>query len=69
MTIGVSLVKDTMELIITLTIYFQPHQFDECRFDVSVNDCLWYLRAQNEDDRQKWIETLHVHRVSIFGSI
>ncbi|XP_071167056.1 ceramide transfer protein-like isoform X1 [Mytilus edulis] len=40
-----------------------PHQFDECRFDVSVNDCMWYLRAASEDDRNRWISAIELHRV------
>jgi len=43
--------------------FFQPHQFDECRFDVSVNDCMWYLRANSEDDRSRWISAIELHRV------
>ena len=31
---------------------------DELRFDVSVNDCSWYLRAQSVEDRQRWIDAL-----------
>ncbi|VDI63037.1 Hypothetical predicted protein, partial [Mytilus galloprovincialis] len=40
-----------------------PHQFNECRFDVNVNDCTWYLRAANEDNRNRWINTIELHRV------
>lgn len=36
----------------------RPHEFDECRFDVSVNDCVWYLRADTAEERQKWVEVL-----------
>ena len=43
--------------------YFQPHQFDECRFDVAVNDSVWYLRGESEDDRQIWIDHIECHRV------
>ena len=23
------------------------HEFDDCRFDVGINDCIWYLRARS----------------------
>uniref|UniRef100_A0A8C7ZXK2 Ceramide transfer protein n=1 Tax=Oryzias sinensis TaxID=183150 RepID=A0A8C7ZXK2_9TELE len=42
-----------------------PHEFDECRFDISVNDSVWYLRAEDPEHRQRWIESIEVHRVSI----
>ena len=42
----------------------QAHEFDECRFDIGVNDCLWYLRARNEEERLQWIEAIEQHRVS-----
>lgn len=48
-------------------ISFQPHQFDECRFDVAVNDSVWYLRAENEDERQIWIDEIDNHRQTESG--
>lgn len=36
---------------------------DDCRFDIKVNDCVWYLRAKSEDERQKWIEILEEYKV------
>uniref|UniRef100_A0A0F7Z6I2 Ceramide transfer protein n=1 Tax=Micrurus fulvius TaxID=8637 RepID=A0A0F7Z6I2_MICFL len=39
-----------------------PHEFDECRFDISVNDSVWYLRAQHPDHRQQWIEAIEQHK-------
>ncbi|CAH1796344.1 unnamed protein product [Owenia fusiformis] len=44
-----------------------PHEFDECRFDVSVNDCLWYLRTESVEDRQRWIDGLELHRQAESG--
>ncbi|XP_059906572.1 ceramide transfer protein-like isoform X1 [Gadus macrocephalus] len=38
------------------------HEFDECRLDISVNDSLWYLRAQDPEHRNKWIDSIEVHR-------
>lgn len=46
---------------------FQPHQFDECRFDVSVNDSVWYLRADSEEERQVWIYAIDNHRQTESG--
>uniref|UniRef100_A0A3P9GXE9 Ceramide transfer protein n=1 Tax=Oryzias latipes TaxID=8090 RepID=A0A3P9GXE9_ORYLA len=46
-----------------------PHEFDECRFDISVNDSVWYLRAEDPEHRQRWIESIEVHRAeSGYGS-
>uniref|UniRef100_A0A3P9M3R2 Ceramide transfer protein n=1 Tax=Oryzias latipes TaxID=8090 RepID=A0A3P9M3R2_ORYLA len=46
-----------------------PHEFDECRFDISVNDSVWYLRAEDPGHRQRWIESIEVHRAeSGYGS-
>ncbi|XP_041373633.1 ceramide transfer protein-like [Gigantopelta aegis] len=44
-----------------------PHQFDECRFDVSVNDSVWYLRAESVDERQQWIDAVELHRQAESG--
>ncbi|XP_057286951.1 ceramide transfer protein-like [Pezoporus wallicus] len=43
-----------------------PHDFDECRFDISVNDSVWYLRAQDPDHRQQWIDAIEQHKVRLF---
>ncbi|CAN9504337.1 unnamed protein product [Ophioblennius macclurei] len=39
-----------------------PHEFDECRLDISVNDSVWYLRAQDPEHRHQWIESIELHR-------
>ncbi|KAM4052628.1 ceramide transfer protein isoform 1-T1 [Anomaloglossus baeobatrachus] len=39
-----------------------PHEFDECRFDISVNDSVWYLRAQDPEHRQSWIDAIEQHK-------
>ncbi|KAH1001289.1 ceramide transfer protein isoform X2 [Dendroctonus ponderosae] len=41
----------------------KPHEFDECRFDVAVNDCVWYLRADSVEIKQGWLEALESCRV------
>uniref|UniRef100_A0A8C2JL11 Ceramide transporter 1a n=1 Tax=Cyprinus carpio TaxID=7962 RepID=A0A8C2JL11_CYPCA len=47
----------------------KPHEFDECRFDISVNDSIWYLRAENPLLRQQWIDTIELHKAeSGYGS-
>uniref|UniRef100_A0A674PRH7 Ceramide transfer protein n=1 Tax=Takifugu rubripes TaxID=31033 RepID=A0A674PRH7_TAKRU len=46
-----------------------PHEFDECRFDISVNDSLWYLRAEDPEHRLQWIESIELHKAeSGYGS-
>lgn len=37
---------------------------DECRFDISVNNTVWYLRAENSEDKKNWVEVLKSFRVS-----
>ncbi|XP_040434274.1 ceramide transfer protein-like isoform X5 [Falco naumanni] len=47
----------------------KPHDFDECRFDISVNDSVWYLRAQDPDHRQQWVDAIEQHKTeSGYGS-
>ncbi|KAJ9586545.1 hypothetical protein L9F63_028411, partial [Diploptera punctata] len=41
----------------------KPHDFDECRFDVSVNDCVWYLRAETPEEKQRWVDVLDAYKV------
>uniref|UniRef100_A0A8C5I5F8 Ceramide transfer protein n=1 Tax=Gouania willdenowi TaxID=441366 RepID=A0A8C5I5F8_GOUWI len=46
-----------------------PHEFDECRFDISVNDSVWYLRAEDPEQRLQWIESIEFHKAeSGYGS-
>ncbi|XP_026673401.1 collagen type IV alpha-3-binding protein isoform X2 [Ceratina calcarata] len=41
----------------------KAHELDECRFDVSVNDCLvWYLRASNPEEKQRWVDVLKSYK-------
>lgn len=48
-------------------MYKQAHEFDECRFDVSVNDCLvWYLRANSPEECQRWVDVLKSYKVSYY---
>uniref|UniRef100_U5ENY0 Ceramide transfer protein n=1 Tax=Corethrella appendiculata TaxID=1370023 RepID=U5ENY0_9DIPT len=43
----------------------QSHEFDECRFDVSINQNVWYLRADSPDDKNIWIEILQSYRTDL----
>uniref|UniRef100_A0A3P8ZNQ3 Ceramide transfer protein n=1 Tax=Esox lucius TaxID=8010 RepID=A0A3P8ZNQ3_ESOLU len=46
-----------------------PHEFDECRLDISVNDSVWYLRAIDPEHRHQWINSIQLHRAeSGYGS-
>ncbi|XP_029921547.1 collagen type IV alpha-3-binding protein isoform X3 [Myripristis murdjan] len=44
------------------------HEFDECRLDISVNDSVWYLRAQDPEHRHQWIDSIELHRKIREGS-
>jgi len=39
-----------------------PHELDDCRFDIKVNDCVWYLRAKSVEERQLWFNILEEQR-------
>jgi len=41
----------------------QAHEFDDCRFDVGINDCLWYLRASSSEERMRWMQQMELHKV------
>lgn len=43
----------------------KAHDLDDCRFDIRVNDSVWYLRAKTVEERQKWLEAIDEHRVFI----
>lgn len=38
------------------------HESDESRFDISINDSVWYLNAQDPDHRQRWIDSMEQHK-------
>ncbi|XP_072038736.1 ceramide transfer protein-like [Amphiura filiformis] len=40
----------------------QLHEFDDLRFDISINDSIWYLRTKTETDRHRWTEALEQQR-------
>lgn len=39
-------------------------EIDDCRFDISVNNLVWYLRAENPEDKKNWVDVLKSFRVS-----
>ncbi|XP_029649707.1 ceramide transfer protein isoform X3 [Octopus sinensis] len=45
-----------------------PHPFDECRFDVSVNDNVWYLRAKDVEERKLWVGSIELHKEQVTNS-
>ncbi|XP_071487817.1 ceramide transfer protein-like [Diadema antillarum] len=38
------------------------HEFDHLRFDVSINDSMWYLRTKTKEARQNWIDCLETQK-------
>lgn len=40
----------------------KSHEFDECRFDVSIGQNVWYLRAETPEDKRNWIEVLQSYK-------
>ena len=45
----------------------EANEFDECRFDVRVNDSVYYLRTSEPEERQSWIDTLEAIKASDSG--
>lgn len=41
----------------------QIHEFDLCRFDVSVGDCVWYLRADSPETQKNWVDAIEAYKV------
>jgi len=38
------------------------HELDEMRFDCSVGDCVWYMRAASVEEREKWTGCLESYK-------
>lgn len=38
------------------------HEIDECRFDVGVFDCVWYLRASSAEECVRWVTKLQEYK-------
>jgi len=45
----------------------EAHEFDDCRFDVNVGDCIYYLRTTSPTERQKWVDVLECAKQSESG--
>ena len=45
------------------------HEYDELRFDVTVTDCTWYLRASTKEEREKWSTALQSYRLLLLFKI
>ena len=41
----------------------RPHSFDPLRFDVVVNDQMFYVRAQTQAERDDWVQALRETKV------
>lgn len=52
-------------IVLIFVFVLQSHEFDECRFDVSVNNCVWYLRAENPEDKTNWVDVLQSYKVPV----
>jgi collagen type IV alpha-3-binding protein len=47
----------------------KTHEIDECRFDISVENVVWYLRADSMEDKKNWVEVLKSYRVRYLKQI
>lgn len=45
----------------------EVHEFDNCRFDVNVGDCVYYLRATDAEERQNWVDILEAAKQTESG--
>ncbi|CAL4069521.1 unnamed protein product, partial [Meganyctiphanes norvegica] len=41
----------------------KPHEIDENRFDVCLNDCVWYLRTLTPEEKHQWVDAVEQHKV------
>nr|CAB3232709.1 collagen type IV alpha-3-binding protein-like [Phallusia mammillata] len=39
------------------------NEFDPCRFDITINDSTWYLRAPTETEKQQWIDVIEANKL------
>ncbi|XP_018020850.1 ceramide transfer protein isoform X2 [Hyalella azteca] len=40
----------------------KAHEIDECRFDVCLNDSVWYLRTERCDVKHQWVDAFELHK-------
>eukprot|EP00118_Oscarella_pearsei_P003876 m.16096 g.16096 ORF g.16096 m.16096 type:complete len:618 (+) comp26734_c0_seq3:82-1935(+) len=46
----------------------KAHEFDEARFDISINESVYYLRAESAEERRGWLEALEATKKSFTES-
>lgn len=51
-------------MIIKTILLRLKSEIDDCRFEISVNNLIWYLRAENSEEKSNWVEVLKSFRVS-----
>ncbi|XP_069997920.1 ceramide transfer protein [Penaeus vannamei] len=47
--------------------HVKPHEIDECRFDICLNDCVWYLRTGTEEEKHQWVDAIEQHKLETNG--
>lgn len=47
--------------------HVKPHEIDECRFDVCLNDCVWYLRTGTVEEKHQWVDAIEQHKLENNG--
>ncbi|KAK7080293.1 Collagen type IV alpha-3-binding protein [Halocaridina rubra] len=47
--------------------HVKPHEIDECRFDVCLNDCVWYLRTPTVEEKHQWVDAIEQHKLENNG--
>lgn len=47
--------------------HVRPHEIDECRFDVCLNDCVWYMRTGTEEEKHQWVDAIEQHKLESEG--
>ena len=40
----------------------REHEFDELRFDIGVNDSVWYCKAKDLETRKVWLDAIELHK-------
>ncbi|XP_065837104.1 ceramide transfer protein-like [Oscarella lobularis] len=46
----------------------KAHEFDDARFDIAINESVFYLRAANSDERKAWLDALEATKKSFSES-
>ncbi|XP_004344969.2 hypothetical protein CAOG_06220 [Capsaspora owczarzaki ATCC 30864] len=45
------------------------HPYDELRFDVALQDSVYYLRTQSNDDRERWVEAIETSKTTLIETM